>query len=424
MKTSNKYYDVTPLVVKAETQAQIRITPRYEHAWFPEAEKLKVQVVPCLEKSDGQSLIDWRLDNGSLLVTVIFKEEQRYLIRVESDDKRFPMDFNVYALNPDLYSLRPYKGDFHIHTMRSDGRESPEYVAARYREAGFDFIAISDHHRYEPSLEAIDYWNRYSVGLKMFPGEEVHPPDCPVHMLNFGGSYSINELFKDEDKFRREVEKLIPELGEVLPGADPFAVAATTWTFDQIRKAGGVALFCHPYWESKWGNVLPGAIVDELFKRRQFDALELISGFWLENSYCNHFQVTRCYHEWMTRGVFPVVGLSDSHGADHPRGLFNWNYTIVLAESDSFEDLAAAIRSGNCVAVEAPASERKQCYGSYRLSRYGHFLLDEYFPRHEELCRTEGEVMLDVLGGDKDVAQTLPYLSTRPAAWRKKAFDI
>ena len=40
-----------------------------------------------------------------------------------------------------------YRGNTHCHTTRSDGRRSPEEVIALYREAGYDFLALTDHRR-------------------------------------------------------------------------------------------------------------------------------------------------------------------------------------------------------------------------------------------------------------------------------------
>ncbi|MBQ6470456.1 MAG: hypothetical protein IJJ33_00605 [Victivallales bacterium] len=38
-------------------------------------------------------------------------------------------------------------------------------------------------------------------------------------------------------------------------------------------------------------------------------------------------------------------------------------------------------------------------WGSFRLVRYVQFLMREYFPEHDELCQTEGNMMLSALRG-------------------------
>ncbi|WMT90453.1 PHP domain-containing protein [Pelagibacterium sp. H642] len=40
---------------------------------------------------------------------------------------------------------RFFKGNLHTHSDRSDGALSPEEVCRRYRAAGYDFLAITDH---------------------------------------------------------------------------------------------------------------------------------------------------------------------------------------------------------------------------------------------------------------------------------------
>ena len=40
---------------------------------------------------------------------------------------------------------RFFRGNLHCHSNRSDGLQTPEYVAAAYRDAGYDFILLSDH---------------------------------------------------------------------------------------------------------------------------------------------------------------------------------------------------------------------------------------------------------------------------------------
>ena len=47
--------------------------------------------------------------------------------------------------NPFTASGHWYKGNLHTHTTRSDGHFDPEEVVRRYREADYDFLALTDH---------------------------------------------------------------------------------------------------------------------------------------------------------------------------------------------------------------------------------------------------------------------------------------
>ena len=40
---------------------------------------------------------------------------------------------------------RFFRGNLHCHSNRSDGLLEPENVVDTYREAGYDFLCLSDH---------------------------------------------------------------------------------------------------------------------------------------------------------------------------------------------------------------------------------------------------------------------------------------
>jgi hypothetical protein len=71
------------------------------------------------------------------------------------------------------------RGNLHTHTTRSDGSDAPQVVLDRYAQAGYDFLAITDH---DLPAVARDYraWN--ARGLILIPGNEItaHGP----HMLH------------------------------------------------------------------------------------------------------------------------------------------------------------------------------------------------------------------------------------------------
>ena len=52
-----------------------------------------------------------------------------------------------------------------------------------------------------------------------------------------------------------------------------------------------------------------------------------------------------------------------------------------------------------CVAVHHIPGEKPIVAGSFRLVRYAYFLLREFYPHHDELCRVEGEIMRRALAG-------------------------
>ena len=52
---------------------------------------------------------------------------------------------------------RWFKGNMHCHTYWSDGRAFPDQAIREYRDAGYDFCAVTDHNRIS---ETRDFWRK------------------------------------------------------------------------------------------------------------------------------------------------------------------------------------------------------------------------------------------------------------------------
>ena len=446
------YYRITPMIVPADKVSEIRIEPLFDHAVFPaDPQRIEIQFFPWNGLlDDGRHIsydflrfmpeelkIDWHFDGQAIVFRKLFPDEQEYNILISIKDETGNVKkrcrFHLYSLKPDLYALRPFRGTFHIHTTGSDGAEECRYTAARYRQLGMDFCAITDHRNYAPSVTAMNFWKEFIPDYKLFPGEEVHPPANYVHVVNFGGKSSVNQLsWSDEEKYRREVAGYLKNISTDLSPEDRFAAAATEWVFDRIRQAGGVAIFCHPYWFTEQ-YVLDSRLTDEIFRRNRFDAFELLGGFHKHQTLSNNHQLIRYFEEQAKGNRFPVVGCSDSHCTDRfevaenkvasTNGpLAGWYSTLVFAKSDDFEDIADAIRCGRSAAVEKIEGETPKVWASLRLAQYGSFLLRWYYPMHDVLCADEGALMLRILYGDPNAAAALRSLHGSVANYQKTAF--
>ena len=425
---NNIHFDVWPKIVPAGQATTINIRPLYEHCSFKNRAGLAVQCV----RDDGAigdgKIAGWNqfataafqcTDDG-LTVNYVFEGEHEFSFRVldKVDDKERVLGvFRVYAVAPDLFKLRPFKGDFHIHSNQSDGKEAPAYVAASSRSIGLDFMALTDHGRYQPSLDAIAAMRALPTDLRCYPGEEVHPPGNPVHMVNFGGRFSVNALFGEGTPYRREVDAASAALSGI-SAARRYEVASSDWCFDKIREGGGIGIYCHPYWQPCERYYVCAEVNEAIIERQRFDALEIIGGFYRYQQESNALAIAR-YQEARAAGKkIPVVGVSDAHGCD--RDLFGWYYTIVFAPSVEFKDLAAAIRSERSVAVEAVPGEFPRVVGSFRLVKYAYYLLRDFYPLHDRLCAAEGQLLLDCLAGDPQAITRLSALRGQvPTLWEK-----
>lgn len=406
---NHRYFEVFPLVVRAGHDSSITVRPLFDHVRFeiqPEvtvlpAEGLRGQTVkPTPQNTPSEHA------GRDVRFQYNFSHEQEYTVLVRDGQKQY--EFRLYALDDDLYSRRPYKGDIHLHTHRSDGKESPAYVAGAGRRTGYDFMAITDHHRYAPSLEAIEAYQEVPIDLSLYPGEEVHPPQNPVHMVNFGGSFSVNELFSSRS-YQDEVQAIADSLEDFPAGADRYAYASCAWCFDKIREGGGLGVFCHPFWYAGYRYDVPEALTTLLLDRQPFDALELIGGYHRHEVESNMLQVAR-YHEERAKGrQIPIVGVTDGHGCE-TGDLFGWYFTIVFARSTDLKDLIDAIKNLYSVAVEALPGTHPRAHGPFRLAKYAQFLLREVFPLHDELCQEEGLWMLRHSAGDPEALGRLGLL--------------
>jgi hypothetical protein len=430
MRKETYYFDVFPQIVRTGRQATITVRPRFDHCRFREDAIYRVSVIPA-EGRPGHTVHPPRAQTlaapvgGTLQVQHTFEDEGEHVLLIETiagEKTAHVADLHLYALEDDLFARLPYKGDVHIHSSCSDGMESPAYVAGACRRIGLDFMALTDHRKYAPSLEAIAAFAEISHDLCIYPGEEVHPPGNPVHIVNFGGRFSINDLFAT-DAYRAEVRAIEAALADLPAGADPYPLASCIWCYDKIREAGGLGVFCHPDWFTAYRYDVPAYLTELLFERQPFDAMELVGGYPLVEVESNRLQVAR-YQEERARGRrIPVVGVSDAHGCE--RGdLFGWYYTVAFAPSAGLPDLIGSIKDLYSVAVEAIPGAMPRAFGPFRLVKYTQFLLREIFPQHDELCLEEGRLMLAHVAGDRAAAEALADLQGRTAALYRRLWGV
>ncbi len=351
--------------------------------------------------------------DGEITLRHTCRSEQGYTLRIYTADHRRMAEMQLYAVEQDLAGKFPLMGDLHVHTVCSDGRQKPEVVCANYRAYGYDFMTISDHGRYAPSLMARQFYADVPIGLNIVTGEEIHLSDH--HIVSFGGCYSVNALVDDQPQHSEygadwQVRAITPECPPVMTrkqfeqvidgvqadltvpeGLPARELALTQWITAEIRKAGGLAIYPHPCWMVGEGVFhVADRMHDWLVENRQFDAFEVLGG---ERYYeHNGFQTVRYYSDRARGYRYPVVGSTDSHSSlpDNPDAFIC--ETIVFAEKNEREHLIEAIRDFRSVAVDTISTEFR-LVGEERLVRYGCFLMKNYFPLHDEFCRTEGQVM-------------------------------
>ena len=313
-------------------------------------------------------------------------------------------------------------GDFHSHSCGSDGADEPAVVAANYRKAGFDIMALTDHHVHSSSVDMINAYKDVPIDIKLFKGEEVHITEMGgyMHTVNFGGEKGVTDYFNENpEKCKAEIAELKKTL-DVPDGVNSYECAFRTWVADRIHEFGGFAIIPHPYWITIDEYNMRPPIVKWLLENKKYDALEVVSGQTVEE---NCIQAS-LYNEFRAEGIkVPVVGSSDSHGTD-PAWYFKMGKTVLFAKGDpDFSSVTEAISGLYSVGLEYQNNESVRITGPHRMVKFTQFLLKYYFPKHDELCVEEGVAMKDYFNKVKGAKEILDSVHGRTEKFRREFYN-
>ncbi len=460
LKNELNYWDIFPKVIPVGKEVEITVKPINRHWNIINADNEADYSVEMLGTEDGEiGLYPDRennkkvsvkaIGNGAFTLRYTFPSEQEYFLRVKKQTDGWQMvQLSVYAVAEDLCGRYPFVGDLHMHSRCSDGSQMPEIVAANYRRHGYDFTVISDHGRYYPSLDAIAYYKDLGLDYLIVPGEEVHLPywgekGNDVHIVNFGGGYSVNALVKESshvndvgdsverrthdfpnppDSVTMEIHRsdilALAETLDIPEGIESYSYAACVWIFNHIRAGGGLGIYCHPYWISNLYQV-PETLNDYILKTQPFDAFEVLGG---ERYYEQNGLQTLKYYDLRSKGYdFPIVGSTDSHNSLETSPGAYVASTMVFSPANRTADIIDSVKAKYSVAIDG-ISEEFRLVGDFRLSKYACFLLKNFFPLHDELCFEEGRAMREYVNGDEDAEAVLRLIAPRMEKQRRKYF--
>lgn len=447
MKVALHQFDIYPKVFLANREQTITVQPLGKHTAVPPG-------VPCRIVVEKMNRDNWKQypeisgrreyvkevsADGCLRFTDTFVGEGEFRIWISpipAPEKH--VELAVYALEADMAGRYPYRGDLHVHTACSDGSEAPANVAANYRGYGYDFMAITDHRRYYPSLDAMDTWAELS-DLNLVPGEEVHLPLNDVHYVNFGSTYSINALVTpncNQESERRSLdgnapetmsqetyEAMIRERAKNVPlehESQRMSFASLQWIYEHVQKGDGLGIFPHPYWICPVMQI-PEDYTRFIYEQKPFDAFEVLGG---ENYFAHNGFQTAFYYEMKAKGIdYPVVGSTDTHGSTEHYANALICSTIVFAHKNTRQDLIASIKEKYSVAVDTISKEYR-LVGDFRLIKYASFLMENYYPLHDQACKAEGYYMNRVLGGDERAKAVLLAMKGQMAEMQRKYFAL
>ena len=117
---------VLPSIVRANATNTLTIAPIERSFLFYEGTTYTVKITgseadePFYHTPVTPKILNVVAHGGVLTFSFDFEGEQEYLIQLKLENQKLAL-FSVYALNEDLYRLRPLRGDLHSHSFRSDG---------------------------------------------------------------------------------------------------------------------------------------------------------------------------------------------------------------------------------------------------------------------------------------------------------------
>lgn len=232
-------------------------------------------------------------------------------------------------------------------------------------------------------------------------------------MVNIGGNYSVNEIYlNDPERVRREAAELegtVPVPG----GLDKNEYLNRVWLYREIKKSGGYAIFPHPYWNIGYSHT-PTKMSRAVIKNGLCDAFEVMGGCSPKE---NNLQVA-LYNELTAEGCdIPIVASTDSHTvSEHKHTQYA---TVVFAGDDG---VLGAVSEKYSVAVEKLVNENARVWGALRLASYTHFLLENYFPVHDDLCNVSGTLMCGYIKGDESLREDILRAEERIKKFKKEFF--
>lgn len=343
--------------------------------------------------------------------------EQRHRVYAEYAGEKCTLE--IYSLKSDLYALNPYKGDGHIHSTASDGLSSPTDTAIAYYAAGFDYMALTDHHKYAPSAALSKRFSSAGTDFKVFAGEEVHNRDMGYfHIINFGATGSVNDIINaDPDGVFAAATKDADKIAEkyALPDSlDKNEFAFRVWVSQKIREFNGVSVLCHPYWDAYGEYNMQTEMLEFLLKNGIFDAFEVVDD---DDHTGNGVNLqTAMYQQLRSEGVIiPIVGSSDCHNVKSE--LFDKFFTYAFASS--VNEVKNAIKNLKTVAIERIGSEYR-VYGDFRLVKYTRFLVDNFEPLAKKV-KSETAEELKYAVENEDI-ETVKKINALFAEYRKAFF--
>lgn len=216
-------------------------------------------------------------------------------------------------MHTDLFGKTRYKVNLHMHTTLSDGKLSPVDAVRRYRDAGYDAVALTDHWFFGAGREVED--------VTILPGAEYNTTGGDARE----GVYHIVGIGMTRQ----------PSLTKHM---------SVQTIIDRIHEAHGLAILAHPAWSLN--------TVEQITKLRGIDATEIynsVSGV----HHSRRPDSSLIVDILATHGhVYPLIAADDVHYYDGSDDCVSW--IMVEAEDNTRAALMRGLRRGAYYATQGP----------------------------------------------------------------------
>ena len=226
---------------------------------------------------------------------------------------------------------RPYLGDMHVHSVRSDGSLSPQEIGAEAQRKAMDFVALTDH-------DSSPYVGMQQ-GVLMLPGTE----------FSMGNRWHMVAL------------------GENIPAPWPKRSQVPEWSC-QLHKDGGALILAHPWTVMGRKNVLK--LIEEWLADGVVDGIELLNTAVRGKFFSSWLQMVELYRSRWEQYSPAVLGGSDYHDQRHG-GELGLGSTYIFSEGLDAGRLIQAIRERKTVAIiPQPTSIHKREYLTHLIDSF------------------------------------------------------
>ena len=210
---------------------------------------------------------------------------------------------------------RRLKGNCHCHTTYSDGAHSPSEAVRKYREAGYDFLYITEHvdkltYGKLPDFDLID-----SADFRVLPGVEYRS----LSIRN--GQTFVEDIIGLNTK---ELSRWKSQMSD-------------QDVIDMINDVGGFAILGHPYWS--------GRTIEDMAKLNGLGGIEIYNST-VDNVNLKGYAVANWEQLLDHRTHVYGLAVDDTHDNNDRPSDFAQGWIVISADENTPQTIDNAMRNG------------------------------------------------------------------------------